>query len=606
MDRDESVRSQTIEDLSNQMWRMAGQIYELNSIIGRYILYREEIDQKRIIKYIPAIFSSIRTLEKDIEYSGQLISNALLVEDLEDNLNQYNQAVIELFQKSKEYGVTHQLGLQNEIRQIAHQMEIMMEPHVTIIVHLMQVRRMEKDFMLRQDRKYAARLNENLDELLGELQMSDLENRYQIEKLLNKYHYRFNQLYQLTYSINESIEKINNLWKDIETDLTALHTEARQIHDLEWIRYNQATNHLHYWLLLGILMIFMIMGSLLSAIFYGNILKPIRQLTQRAMDIAQGHYDWDISLSGKDEIGVLAKHLQLMKMALKDANHSLEIQVEQRTRQLSERNHELQYSLVQLQQTRDELVHSEKMASLGRLVAGFAHEINTPIGIGVGSISALPEYVQQLETLLMADEVNGDALDEIFSKIREMSQLCLSNLNTVAELVVRFKRISVDQSSELSRRFNLHEFLLDVTTSLHHLFKRSHIQLSITCPENVVIKGQPGALGQIFTNLLVNSLKHGFVDGTKSGTIQIEAGYDQTPTGHLLTICYTDDGVGMEPEVFRHAFDPFFTTARQSGGSGLGLYICYNIVRSQLNGRIVCSSIPGQMTSFLIEIPVEE
>ncbi|MBF0162857.1 MAG: HAMP domain-containing protein, partial [Magnetococcales bacterium] len=348
----------------------------------------------------------------------------------------------------------------------------------------------------------------------------------------------------------------------------------------------------------------LVTGALLSAIFYGNILKPIRQLTHRADAIARGDYDRDISLSGRDEIGILASYLQRMKETLQRANRSLEQQVLQRTQSLTQANTDLYHSMRQLEQTRDELVQSEKMASLGRLVAGFAHEINTPIGIGMGSISALPDYIDRLETLLNADEVDGDALDLVFAKIRSMSQLCISNLRTVADLVTRFKRTAVDQSSEQPRLFNVHEFLWDVVASVHHVFKGAGVEIAIHCPEEITVQSQPGALGQVVTNLLMNSFKHGFAEGKHTGRIEINVQYT-TERDKLLTIWYTDNGVGMPPEVVNHIFEPFFTTAKERGGSGLGMYICYNIICHHLMGKMVCSSIPGQMTSFLMEIPVD-
>ncbi|MEO5351142.1 MAG: ATP-binding protein, partial [Magnetococcus sp. YQC-3] len=362
---------------------------------------------------------------------------------------------------------------------------------------------------------------------------------------------------------------------------------------------------MHGLVIISIALVLVVTGYLLSVIFYGTILKPIQKLTEQAHGIAHGDYDCDISLSGCDEIGVLARHLQQMKETLQRANRTLERKVEHRTQMLTQANSDLKHSLEQLEKTRDELLQSEKAASLGRLVAGFAHEINTPIGIGVGSISALPEYVGRLESLLAADEVDGDRLDEVMGKIREMSSLCLTNLRQVSELVARFKRTSVDQTSEQPRRFNVHELLLDVQSTLQHIFRHSSVEIVIDCPADIVVLSQPGALGQVLTNLLLNSLKHGFEEGTRAGSIAINV---QCKTKHdkLLVIWFADNGNGMESSVLKHVFEPFFTTAKGRGGSGLGLYICHNIVRNQLKGKIVCTSISGQMTSFLLEIPVPE
>ncbi|MBF0614170.1 MAG: HAMP domain-containing protein [Magnetococcales bacterium] len=604
IDRQESDKSRLVTELSERMWNLAGRLHELNGHVIRYILHREEMDREWVEKHRPELTVALDYLLDEFSIKHLSEDDDMLIDDLREDWTRYLSQVDLLFNQTNKYGKTHEYGIQKEMREIAHHIEKKVQPFPDLIWHLMNIRRAEKDFMLRVSNEYISVLHNHFNDMISDLQISEIDDRLVIEESLIQYLIRFCALVQMTFSISAADETIHMLWDDMARDISALRIAARHLSEQEQYRHDQAVYQLHSGLKLGVIVIFLVMSSLLSAIFYGNILKPIRQLTERARAIAHGQYDWDISLSGRDEIGILAKHLQMMKETLKQTNHSLEQQVEQRTRLLVQKNKELHQSLEQLQQTRDELVQSEKMASLGRLVAGFAHEINTPIGIGVGSVSALPEYVAKLEVLLAADEVDGDALDAVFVKIREMSQLCLNNLRAVSDLVVRFKRISVDQTSEQPRRFKMHEFLQDVTSSLHHLLKRSMVQLTLICPESVEIRSHPGALGQILTNLIINSVKHGFADGSRPGTIKIEVGLDVNTQGKLLTIWYTDDGLGMAPEVLRQIFDPFFTTARQNGGSGLGLYICYNIVRSQLQGKIVCSSIPGQMTSFLIEIPL--
>ncbi len=522
-----------------------------------------------------------------------------------DDFQIYVGMIERLLQQDERYGVTQNLGLQGEMRLTVHRVEQLLENHPLWSLQLLSIRRAEKDFMLRLEEVYVVMLHQRVNILLAEVQASEQPERREVAQRLLDYQEKFQELAALDLSMQKGIKSMHVLWDDMAADLSALRAETEQAGEQEHIRYREAIQRLAILLIVVIALVLVVTGYLLSIIFHGTILRPIQQLTEQAHGIANGDYDCDISLSGRDEIGVLARHLQQMKEALQRANRTLERKVEHRTQMLTQANSDLKHSLEQLEKTRDELVQSEKAASLGRLVAGFAHEINTPIGIGVGSISALPEYIDRLETLLAADEVDGDRLDEVLGKIREMSGLCLTNLRQVSELVARFKRTSVDQTSEQPRRFNVRELLLDVQSTLHHLFKRSSVEIAIDCPAGMTVLSQPGALGQVITNLSLNSLKHGFAEGTRAGSITINV---QLATKHdrLLVIWFADNGRGMEPSVLKHIFEPFFTTAKGRGGSGLGLYICHNIVRNQLLGKIVCTSIPGQMTSFLLEIPVPE
>ncbi|MEO5362036.1 MAG: ATP-binding protein [Magnetococcus sp. DMHC-8] len=594
----EADREQTVDQLAEWTWSMLAQLHDLNGHVQQYALFRGANHATWVKQHMPGTEQTFARLTQ-----GQVSPDQAATAHLQADFHQYANLVAQLFQQLERYGVDQEQGVQGEMRVAIHRAEVLLATHPVWNGHLLNIRRAEKDFMLRLDDRYVIALHQQVDGLLTEVTGSQHADRAEMGQRLLEYREKFQELAQLTLAVRDTTRAIHTLWDDMVEDMTALRTAMQTMREAEHRRYEQATRHLALGLIVGVLLVFVLVGALLSAIFYGNILKPIRLLTQRAHAIANGQYDCDISLSGRDEIGVLATHLQRMKESLQQANRTLEQQIDQRTRSLSLANTELQRSMQQLERTRDELIQSEKVASLGRLVAGFAHEINTPIGVGVGSISALPEYVIRLETLLAADEVDGDQLDEVMAKIREMSSLCLHNLRSVADLVARFKRTSVDQTSEQPRRFNVHELLLDVTTTLHHLFKRSAVEIVLHCPADIVVRSQPGALGQVLTNLLLNSYRHGFDEGQRTGTIEINVQFE-SEHDKLLVIWYADNGRGIAPKVLKHVFEPFFTTARGRGGTGLGLYLCYNMVRSQLGGKIVCSSIPGQMTSFLLEIPV--
>ena len=257
-----------------------------------------------------------------------------------------------------------------------------------------------------------------------------------------------------------------------------------------------------------------------------------------------------------------------------------------------------------LQTTRDELISSEKMASLGRLVAGFAHEINTPMGVAVSAISHGQDSLQSLEQLLTQDEVTAEALHAPLEALRESQRLALANLRRGADLVHRFKRTSVDQGSAEKRQFSLTEAIQDVLATLHTVLKRLPVKVQVNCPAELSIYGTPGLIEQLLTNFVMNSVLHGFDDGARSGSILIEA-RERSAEGQL-EIHYADDGTGIAPEILGKIFEPFTTTRRGKGGSGLGLFIVYNIVTRDLGGSIRCESTAGHGTHFLIDIPIQK
>ncbi|RKZ52427.1 MAG: hybrid sensor histidine kinase/response regulator [Candidatus Parabeggiatoa sp. nov. 2] len=256
---------------------------------------------------------------------------------------------------------------------------------------------------------------------------------------------------------------------------------------------------------------------------------------------------------------------------------------------------------LKLHRLHHELVQSEKMASLGRLVAGFAHEINTPIGVAVSAASTLQDNADAITQLLEHEEVDEDDLVSVLESIKEAANLTLSNLRRASNLVRSFKRTAIDQTQDEIRRFEVGATIFDVITMLHNQFKQTGIKIQVECPDDLSIDSVPGTLEQILTNLMMNSLIHGFEEGQKAGRILITA----TLTGENLHLEYSDTGKGIAPENLEKIFEPFFTTHRAHGGTGLGLYICYNLVTTQLHGNITCESSPGKGVLFVIDYPVQ-
>lgn len=252
-----------------------------------------------------------------------------------------------------------------------------------------------------------------------------------------------------------------------------------------------------------------------------------------------------------------------------------------------------------LEAVRGDLIESEKMASLGRMVAGFAHEVNTPVGVAVGAASQSRDLVAEIGGMIDQPEVREEDMRNRLQLLGEASALALSNLRRAASMVQSFKRTAVDQTSEAEREFELAEVIDDVLKTLQSLYKNTQIRIDVDCPREIRLFGSAGALQQLLTNLLQNSHLHAYANGTATGLIQIRA---RVADG-AARIEFSDDGAGMNAQTLERAFEPFFTTRRGSGGSGLGLYIAYNMATQGLGGRIVCTSQPGQGTRFVVEFP---
>lgn len=261
--------------------------------------------------------------------------------------------------------------------------------------------------------------------------------------------------------------------------------------------------------------------------------------------------------------------------ALERLNAELEQRVTDRTQELEERNQELHDTLAKLQATQQQLVESKKLAALGGLVAGVAHEINTPIGIGFTAASFLADQAK------LQQQLNPD--NPLADTAVESSQMICQNLERAAQLISAFKQVSVDQSSEQRRSFDLIQYLDEILTSLQPRLKRCQPAIHINGPDHLQLDSYPGAYYQIFTNLILNSLLHGF-ENQPGGEIQIDINREQDQ----LIIDYRDNGVGVQEGWQHKVFEPFMTTKRGQGCSGLGMHITFNLVSQLLDGHIDC------------------
>jgi signal transduction histidine kinase len=263
-------------------------------------------------------------------------------------------------------------------------------------------------------------------------------------------------------------------------------------------------------------------------------------------------------------------------------------------------NRELSQTLDYLQTTQGQLVEAEKMAALGGLVAGIAHEINTPLGIGVTAASLLADKTSDFQETYQNGQMKRSDLEKYLKTAGQSSQMILNNLHRAAELIHSFKQVAVDQSSEERRTFKVKDYLEEILLSLRPKLKRTQHVIDIHAPDDLVLDSYPGAFSQIVTNLVMNSLVHGYEPEDRGHLI-----FDlKQNDGHLI-FEYSDDGKGIPPENLGKIFEPFFTTKRGQGGSGLGLHIVYNLVTQKLNGTIRCVSKAGQGTRFIIQTPLQ-
>lgn len=296
----------------------------------------------------------------------------------------------------------------------------------------------------------------------------------------------------------------------------------------------------------------------------------------------------------EDLVRLRTSELRQQKQELQEVNTLLEEQKEE----LMQQKEELQSTLENLQKTQEQLIESEKMAALGGLVAGVAHEINTPVGIGVTAISNLMEEVKRMASLYKKDEVSRKVFKEFLESVQDTSSLIMKNLERTASLIQSFKQVSIDQVSEQQRVFKLKGYLNDIILSLIPKYKHKNITFKVECEPDLELNSYPGAYAQIFTNLLLNSFKHGFAEREK-GTVSITA----NQKNNTLNIEYRDDGTGIDPKDLPHVFEPFYTSDKRKG-SGLGLNIIYNIIRQKLHGTITCESKEGSGVLFKMDIPV--
>jgi C4-dicarboxylate-specific signal transduction histidine kinase len=279
-------------------------------------------------------------------------------------------------------------------------------------------------------------------------------------------------------------------------------------------------------------------------------------------------------------------------------NVVLEERVADRTEALSHANDELEATVENLKATQENLVQAEKLAALGNLVAGVAHELNTPIGNGLMAISTIRDRLQTFRQAAV-EGLRRSALDDFVASVDTGSDIAVRNIQRAAELVSSFKQVAVDQTSSQRRTFQIREVVEEILLTLNPTLKRTPYRVETEILEDFELDSYPGPLGQALTNLINNAVLHGFED-RDHGTIRIVA---VTPATDHLSITVRDDGKGISTDRLGRIFDPFFTTRMGSGGTGLGLHVVHGIVTNVLGGTISVNSTVGAGAEFVMTLP---
>ena len=333
----------------------------------------------------------------------------------------------------------------------------------------------------------------------------------------------------------------------------------------------------------------LLLGAGTAYVVARSITRPLRGLQNRMISLAANPSgNLMREAERRDELGAMARAANVFITELSRRENDL--------RRAKER---ADTALEDLRDTQTSLIQAEKLASLGQLVAGVAHEINTPVGVAMTTSTALQTEVAQLRDKVATGRLARSDMDRTVERLSEGARLTFVNLNRAAGLVQSFKQIAADQASGERRRFDMKSFLHELLTSLGPMLRKKGHSLHVECPDELALDSFPGALVQVVTNLISNANDHAYPDG-RSGQLSLIV---TRARGGWVRLVFADDGAGIAPEHLPKIFDPFYTTGRDRGSTGLGLHIVYNLVTATLGGRIEIDSRRGEGTRVLIDIP---
>ena len=362
--------------------------------------------------------------------------------------------------------------------------------------------------------------------------------------------------------------------------------------------------------------VLIIIAAFLVALKYGQMLaNPIQDTNLMLQKVARSR-DYSLRFSASnvreydhmlDSINILLSRVeeyiskqQQAERELQTLNSRLEEEVNQRTVALKSANGELIQTLEKLHQFQRQIVENEKMASLGDMVAGVAHEVNTPIGLGITASTMMLDRLAVIDQQFRDKTLKASAMERFINESRENLNIIYRNLDRAAQLISSFKQVAVDQTSEEAREVNVKQLIEETLMSMRPRLKKVTHTINIDCPETLNVMCKAGPLNQILINLIMNSLIHAF-ETVENGKIDVIARLTEE---QKLKIIYKDNGSGIPASIKKRIFDPFVTTKRGQGGSGLGMHLVFNLVTQALNGNIKLESEEGNGVEFTLTFPV--
>jgi signal transduction histidine kinase len=387
----------------------------------------------------------------------------------------------------------------------------------------------------------------------------------------------------------EGLRSQNVMIEDMDRSAVAMSDGARALNRM-FTEHAESIGHSVRQLLIVGAAIGLLLGSAFALHVAGSITRPLKRLQHRMLALAEDPGTAHLpEATRRDELGDMAR-----------AANFFVNEIGRRETALREAKNRADAALDELRHTQDSLLQAEKLASLGGLVAGVAHEINTPVGIALTTASVVEDEVRRFGDSAASGQLRRSELQRFVTRMTEGAGLLSSNLRRAADLVHSFKQVSADQASGERRSFDLKTWLDELLTSLGPVLRRSGHELLLTCPEGIQADTYPGALAQVFTNLITNAIAHAFEDGTP-GAMRLTV--IRSGKGRVR-ITFSDDGRGIPDTDLSRVFEPFFTTRRGLGSTGLGLHIVYNLVTGTLGGRIAIDSPPRGGTRFILDLPL--
>lgn len=378
----------------------------------------------------------------------------------------------------------------------------------------------------------------------------------------------------------DGLARQNGAIAAMDMDAAAVMNTARRLNDLFQDSAVRSAGLLRSTLLIGatIGLLFAAGAALLVA---GGITRPLRRLQGATRRLARDPRDGQVTdLERRDELGDMAR-----------AVHHFAAEINRREDEMRRAKEQADSTLAELRRTQAHLVQAEKLAALGQVVAGVAHEINTPLGITLTTSTLVREKVPKMKRLLDSGQLRRRELERFLTDLSDVSELLVNNTVRAAELVQRFKELAVDPAGETRRRFDLRLCLMQAVEALGPFWEPAAHRVVVDCPPGLMMDGYPQAIAQIVSHLLLNAVNHGFADGEgadgqegegRSGTVTVVA---RRATADVVELAVANDGWGIPVALQPRIFDPFFTTRRDRGHAGLGLHIVHNTV-SQLGGTI--------------------